>query len=298
MLDFRKPEIEDKEKYQSALDRTSLMGCDCSFANIYLWRDYYDIRICFKNDFVFTAYFNGDKPAGYTLPFGGNNLRWAVEEIFADSNERNVDELQIGLLTEETKSQLDSLFPGKFFYEEEPEDADYIHLRENLAELKGKKFHGKRNHISQFKRNYPQYEYAPLTRDNFSDALLVAAKWCDIRKDIDGEEFGSDYPAMEDAFLHFDKLGLFGGIIYVDGQAVSMTVASKIRGDICDVHFEKSIIDGGYPIICNEFAKNLFGSGYKYMNREEDMGIEGLRKSKLSYRPDIHLMKYTAKLVR
>ena len=296
MIDFKKPEISDKSRFQKALDKTDFMGCDCSFANTYLWRDYYDIRIGFKGDFVFKAYFDNGKPSGYTLPFGGTDLKWAVNEILLDAQERNVEQPLIGLLTEETKALLEKNFSGRFVYEENRESADYIYLQENLAYLKGRKYHGKRNHISQFVRKYPDYRYVPLTRENFSDALLIAAKWCDERKDIHGESFGSDYSAIEDGFLHFDELEFFGGIIYADNQAVAMTVASKIRGNVCDVHFEKSIIEGGYPIINQEFSKTA--TDYKYLNREEDMGLEGLRKSKLSYRPDILLMKYNAKLVK
>lgn len=295
-MDFRKPEISDKVIIQNALDKTNFMGCDTSFANTYLWRDYYDIRIGFKGDFVFKAYFENDKPTGYTLPFGGDNIKWAVDEIIIDARERGIENPLIGLLTEETANLLQEVYKDKFKFTENPENADYIYLQEDLANLKGKKYHSKRNHISQFVRKYPDYSFKPLTRENFSDALIVAAKWCDIRKDIEGETFGSDYTAIEDAFLHFDELGLFGGIIYVKGEAVAMTVASKIRGDICDIHFEKSIIDGGYSIINNEFSKTL--SDFKYLNREEDLGLEGLRKSKLSYKPVIFLKKYDATLVK
>lgn len=296
MIDFHKPEICDREKFQEALDKTDFMGCDTSFANTYLWRDHYDIRIGFKKDFVFKAYFDGDVPAGYTLPFGGKDIKWAVDEILLDAKERGVENPLIGLLTDNAVELLKSFYPDTFVFTESPDNADYIYLQEDLANLKGKKYHSKRNHISQFVRKYPDYTYKPLTRENFSDALLVAGKWCDIRKDIEGELFGSDYTAIEDSFLHFDELGLFGGIVYVNGDAVAMTVASKIRGNICDVHFEKSVIDGGYSIINNEFSKTL--SSYKYLNREEDMGLEGLKKSKLSYKPAIILMKYDATLVK
>ena len=292
MIEFREPRIEDREKLQNALDKTNAMGCDCTFANTYIWRNYYNIKIAFKNDFVFKSYFTDGNLSGYTLPFGGKEINWAVNEIFKDARERNLDRVLIGLLTEDKKELLEKLYPNQFTFIEERDNADYIYLQENLANLSGKKYHGKRNHISKFIRTYPDYKYVPLSRDNFSDALLVAAKWCDERQDIDGEQFGSDYAAIEDSFLHFDKLGMFGGILYVDGSAVAMTVASIIRDNICDVHFEKSIIDGGYAVINNEFAKSL--DNIKYLNREEDMGLEGLRKSKLSYHPEIILKKYSA----
>lgn len=296
MLDFRKPDIDDKLKYQTFLERSDFQGCDCSFANIYLWRDRYNIKIAFKGDYVFTAYFDGGKPVGYSMPFGGKDTHWAINEILTDAKERDAQDFEIGLLTGKMVDEIKMIFPDEFVFEETRDEADYIYLQQNLANLSGKKYHGKRNHISQFLRNYPDYKYVPLNRDNFSDALLVAAKWCSDREDIDGEEFGSDYPAIEDAFLYFNSLGLFGGVLYAEDKAVAMTIASKIRGDICDVHFEKSVIDGGYAVINNELAKSLVD--YKYINREEDMGLEGLRKSKLSYKPYTILMKYNAKPVK
>lgn len=295
MIDFRTPKIEDKQRYQTALEKTDFADCDSSFAVTYLWRNYYDIKIAFKNGFVFKGYFEKGKPTGYTLPFGGDNLKWAVEEILRDAGERGIEKPVIGLLTEKTRDELQRIFPGKFIFRESRNDADYIYLRDDLANLAGKKYHGKRNHISRFKKDYPFYSYRPLERENFSHALCIAAKWCNERGSIHGEEYGADYAAIEDAFLNFDNLELFGGLIYIRDDAVAMTVASKIRGDICDVLFEKAILPKAYPVINNEFSKTL--TNYKFVNREEDKGIQGLRKSKLSYKPEILLMKYTAILV-
>ena len=101
MLEFRKPKIEDKEKYQNALDKTNFMDGECSFANTYMWSEHYDTRIAFKNDFVFRCYFENDKPIGYTIPFGGEDLKWAVEELLQDAKDRNATEFELGLLTEE-----------------------------------------------------------------------------------------------------------------------------------------------------------------------------------------------------
>lgn len=100
--------------------------------------------------------------------------------------------------------------------------------------------------------------------------------------------------AIEDCFLHFHELDLFGGIIYVDNKAVAMTVASKIVMVSVMFILKSLLIDNGYPVINNEFVKTL--TDFKYINREEDMGLEDLRKSKLSYKPNIILMKYNAKV--
>ena len=114
MLEFRKPKIEDKEKDQNALDKTNFMDGECSFANTYMWSEHYDTRIAFKNDFVFRCYFENDKPVGYTIPFGGEDLKWAVEELLQDAKDRNATEFELGLLTEEVKEKLKE-FQGEIY---------------------------------------------------------------------------------------------------------------------------------------------------------------------------------------
>lgn len=286
MLDFYTPTLDDYKWIKELTFNSGQIGCDISFATTYLWRDKYDIRICSHNDTFFKGYFGEDGGVGYTFPIGKMPPKQSLEILLCDAQKRNVKPL-IGMLNRSNAEILTHLYPDMFEIIEEPESADYIYSRENLAELVGKKYHAKRNHISKFKRNNPQYSYEPLNASNFEDAYFVAHKWHMQSSDK------SELEAIREALDNFDALELMGGVLYVANRPVAMTIASKINDYVCDVNFEKAVeVDGAYAVINNEFAKSQ--PQFLQFNREEDMGIEGLRKSKLSYYPDKILMKYTA----
>ena len=164
---------------------------------------------------------------------------------------------------------------------------DYLYLRSDLADLSGKKYHAKRNHLSKFFRTYENYSVEEITKDNFSDVIAVAKRW------QQGAVDSGELSAIRDALMYFQRLGMFGILLYVDGRPVAVSIGSRISDDVCDVNFEKAVgIDEAYAVINNEFAKRY--SGFTYLNREEDLGIEGLRKSKLSYHPLELIEKSTA----
>ncbi len=287
MLSFRTPTLEDKEWITRYTDSSGQIGCDVSFVTTYLWRKKYNIRVCEFDGVYYKAYFSSDGTLGYSFPIGDKPPKESLEVLIMDAKERGVKPL-IGVLNKTNKEILERLFPDKFTFFEERDSADYIYSRENLANLPGKKYHAKRNHISKFMRNHPDFSYKPLCKDNLEDAFFVAHKWHMIN---DSDK--SELEAIREALDNFEELSLFGGVLYVDMRPVAMTIGSKINDFVCDVHFEKAVdVDGAYAVINNEFAKAH--SEFMQFNREEDLGLEGLRKSKLSYNPDKILMKYTA----
>ena len=290
MLEFYTPTLEDYKWIKDFTTASGQIGCDISFATTYLWRNVYDIRVCRHNDVFYKAYFDGEKVRGYTFPIGDKPPAQMLEPLMMDSQQRCHKPL-IGMLNRTNKEILEHLYPDVFDFFEERDDADYIYSRENLAQLSGKKFHAKRNHISKFKRNYPDYEYRNLDKSNFEDAFFVAHKWHMNNNTADKSELS----VIREALDCFNELELMGGVLYVSDRPVAMTIASRINDYVCDVNFEKAVeVDGAYAVINNEFAKSQ--PQFLQFNREEDLGIEGLRKSKLSYYPDKILMKYTAKM--
>lgn len=290
MLEFYTPTLEDYKWIKDFTTASGQIGCDISFATTYLWRNVYDIRVCRHNDVFYKAYFDGEKVRGYTFPIGDKPPAQMLEPLMIDAQQRCHKPL-IGMLNRTNKEILEHLYPDVFDFFEERDDADYIYSRENLAQLSGKKFHAKRNHISKFKRNYPDYEYRNLDKSNFEDAFFVAHKWHMNNNTADKSELS----VIREALDCFNELELMGGVLYVSDRPVAMTIASKINDYVCDVNFEKAVeVDGAYAVINNEFAKSQ--PQFLQFNREEDLGIEGLRKSKLSYYPDKILMKYTAKM--
>ncbi|MBQ8859783.1 MAG: DUF2156 domain-containing protein [Ruminococcus sp.] len=287
MLDFHTPTLEDKDWIEKLVKNSGQIGCDVSFATTYLWREKYDIRVCNHDGVLYKAYFGKNGVSGYTFPIGDKPPKVMLDEIIKDAKERKVKPL-IGMLNKTNAEILFHIYPDMFEFTEERDSADYIYSRENLANLAGKKFHAKRNHISKFKRNNENFEYKSIDEENKEDAFFVAHKW-HMQNDSDKSELS----AIREAVDNFSELDLLGGILYVNSRPVAMTIGSKINDYVLDVNFEKAVeVDGAYAVINNEFAKA--NAGFLQFNREEDLGLEGLRKSKLSYNPDKILMKYTA----
>lgn len=301
-------------------------GSDASFANIFLLRQKYGTQIALQEGFLFRYYNGQGSRRGYAFPLGSGEPQAALALIVEDARESGrplefclVDEPRAQILREyfKTTAGVDSAEPT-FFFSENRGDSDYIYSAESLATLAGNLYRKKRNHVSRFNRTYLDYEIRPLTPSNFADALAVEKSWlnietlgessdtdcectCECReaawaeRSEDEKSRLSEYCAIREAIEHFDELSMKGAVLYVGGVPAGMTMASEILPDVWDIHFEKVIdeyaVNGGYAIINKLFAERLVAAGAKSINREEDIGLEGLRKAKLSYYPQTILDK-------
>lgn len=295
MLEWSIPEAEDEDWINSCIAVSGTMASDASFANIYLLRNKYSTKISRYKDFIIRKYSGKGARCGYTFPLGKGDVAKALAEIEKDAKECG-ERLQFAFVTEEQKEVLENAMPARFCYSSDAGDSDYIYLRSELASLSGKAFHKKKNHFSKFVRTYPDYKYYEIGACNIYDAQKVADAWYyEHLQDEDASQL-AEYKAIKEALDNFEELGLIGGIIYVNDSPCAMTIASKINENTVDVHFEKVVgeyaLNGGYAAINKLFSEKL--DGVTWLNREEDIGIEGLRKAKLSYRPKIMLKKYSA----
>ena len=295
MLEWSIPEAEDEDWINSCIAVSGTMASDASFANIYLLRNKYSTKISRYKDFIIRKYSGKGARCGYTFPLGKGDVAKAFAEIEKDAKECG-ERLQFAFVTEEQKEVLENAMPARFCYSSDAGDSDYIYLRSELASLSGKAFHKKKNHFSKFVRTYPDYKYYEIGACNIYDAQKVADAWYyEHLHDEDASQL-AEYKAIKEALENFEELGLIGGIIYVNDSPCAMTIASKINENTVDVHFEKAVgeyaLNGGYAAINKLFSEKL--DVVTWLNREEDIGIEGLRKAKLSYRPKIMLKKYSA----
>ena len=295
MLEWSIPEAEDEDWINRCIAVSGTMASDASFANIYLLRNKYSTKISRYKDFIIRKYSGKGARCGYTFPLGKGDVAKALAEIEKDAKECG-ERLQFAFVTEEQKEVLENAMPARFCYSSDAGDSDYIYLRSELASLSGKAFHKKKNHFSKFVRTYPDYKYYEIGACNIYDAQEVADAWYyEHLQDEDASQL-AEYKAIKEALDNFEELGLIGGIIYVNDSPCAMTIASKINENTVDVHFEKAVgeyaLNGGYAAINKLFSEKL--DGVTWLNREEDIGIEGLRKAKLSYRPKIMLKKYSA----
>lgn len=290
MFDFKAPVKDDLPYIRKICEKFGTMGCDFSPANIFIWRNKYNIKICVYNGFLVMAYFSDGKPWGYCFPLGEGDPTAVVAEIFKDAKQRGL-EANFVMLTEAQRQKLVEITGYKFSFKELKGDEDYIYRNYDLSILPGKRFHAKRNHISKFNRTYPKWNFAIINKNNKNDALNVAEKWCKS-KNINPYT-NDEYKAIEETLQNYELLKMHGGILYVEEEPVAMTMGCEINQKTFDVIFEKALVeyDGVYAKVNNEFVKTLVG--FEFINREEDMGIESLRQAKLSYHPVVILKRYS-----
>ena len=179
------------------------------------------------------------------------------------------------------------------------EVADYVYETEQLAQLHGKKLQAKRNHCNRFEAAYPDYRVLPLTADQLPRCRAFTDEWYRLHfLENDPADYALEQRAIGLAFDHFDALGMTGLVLEVEDEVVAFAMGNPIRPDVFDVNFEKARADmnGPYPMINREFARRIAQEQpqYRFLNREDDMGLEGLRRAKESYIPDLLLEKLLA----
>lgn len=286
MICFKPVTIEDKNLFDTYLLNDIGVISDKSFFNIFCWQGFYDTMWSeLENCLVIRFKINGFARLGYMV--FGNNCQEIPHAIILKLNN---DALSFGqpliltCLTEDNVKFLKSQTFVNFIFEESRNSADYIYYRTDLVNLEGRKYAAKRNHIKQFKTQY-KYEYKPLTKDGFKECVKWNKKWNE-KNEIISSTLVAESNAIEMAYNNFESLNLIGGILYVDDCIIAFTYGSPLNNSTVCVHVEKANKNyvGVYAMINNLFAKNL-PSPYQYINREEDLGDMGLRKSKLSYHP-------------
>lgn len=294
MLQFKSPKLSDKTMIDKILNSSDAEGCGFSFGNLYLWQKEYDMQFCIEDSFLFISSSLGVNRA-YACPVGSGNLKEALLKVCRHAENNGIHPIFYAI-TEKQKVKMEEALPGTFFFCDERDYYDYIYLTENLAELSGRKYHGKRNHIAKFKKLY-DCKYEKITDSNISDCKFILDEWHKGKfsdRAEDGEAAAETDVAYESIRL-FKELGYEGGILYADGKPCAYSMGEPLNDSVFCTHIEKALPEyrEAYSVINCETAKALLGK-YTYINREDDAGDEGLRKAKLSYYPDILLVKYAA----
>lgn len=295
-MEFFTPSIENVDLIKKVLINNTKQFCEMSVANTILWSRYYHTQIAFWEGEL--IYRSETKNGEYS--FAGNLLiasepKRLFDRIVELANE-NKQALIMHCIDEKEAAMIETWYPGVYQISYNRDSSDYIYLREKLASLAGKKLHGKRNHIHRFEENNPDWAYESIHDENEEECARMAMKWC--LKNCMNEEEEIEYDKIDESKLvvyairHRKELGMIGGALRVRGEIIAITLGEPLTADTFVVHFEKAYaeIQGAYPMINREFVKHEL-SGYTYVNREEDLGVEGLRKAKLSYHPEIILNK-------
>lgn len=295
MVDFKRVELSDREWIEPLLMGSGYKGSEYVFSNNYIYRKIYHIDVARMDGFYLVRSEKGQ--ASYLYPAGSGDVKPVIEALLADAAERG-DVFRMHGVTKESAALLETLFPERFIIEEVRDNFDYIYESERLITLAGKKLHSKRNFINRFRQeNEGRWAYEPITHANLDACWDMNERWCEQYGCDDNESLAEEACAVRNCFNNFDALGLSGGMLLVDGRVVAYTMGRPISHETFIVHIEKAFseVAGAYPMINQQFVSHA-AADYKYINREDDVGDEGLRKAKLSYKPDILLEKYAVTL--
>ncbi len=291
MIPFEQVQIQHKQMITDCYFHDGKQNSEYSFANLFMWgrQEFAMVAGCVC---VFSHW--GDRSI-YLYPVGGD-VRTALEALMDDATARGIPLRMHGLDQTDLK-QLDTWFPGQFFWHTNRDSFDYVYDIARLAELNGRKLQQKRNHIHRFEEAYPDWLLEDITPELLAECSAMVDDWYQVHG---AEDYGLEAWAIRRCFENFEAIGMEGLILRGEpgGKILALTMGNRTSPDTFDVNFEKaySDINGAYPLINRSFARYLQAKypELRFLNREDDMGLPGLRKAKESYHPDILAEKYSA----
>ena len=296
MISFSRLQLAQKAQYEDILFACGSRSCEYSFDNLYLWGR--QEAAFFPGGIAFFSHFYGKSV--YPYPIGTGDRRAIVEAVIQDAQARGIP-CRFTSLTRPETEELESWFPGRFLFRPDRDGFDYVYAIDDLADLKGRKFQKKRNHVHKFQASHPDCLSVPLEKENLPQAQEMVAQW--FRQRLAEDPHGDyllEQIALSRAFRHFEALGMEGLMLVENGQVLAVTLASRLSENTMDVHFEKARedVDGAYAAVNCEFARHLRlkHPELAFLNREDDLGLPGLRQAKLSYQPHHMEEKYCAYL--
>lgn len=293
-MEFREIKIEDRDWIRELVEYSDFKGSGYSFALMLLWQDSYQTMVGRYKDFVIFRSVMEDGSYVYSMPAGKGNMDEALSEIEKDA-EKNGYQLCLYGVEDSAKCWLKVNRPGEFTYEPLRDAWDYVYNREDLATLKGKKYSSKRNHINRFTET-DDWEYQQMSDLNMKDCLEMADIWYDDAVAKGNKSVIDEKKVLDKAIKYFNELELTGGVLYKAGKLVAFTIGEALDKETYHVLIEKAYSDvhGAYPMINQQYVLHEM-QNFRYVNREEDTGLPGLRKAKESYHPAFMIEKCLAR---
>lgn len=290
-IDFHALTIEDKDWLTRAFQEDGKQSCEFTFANNFLWSRVYHVCVAKCCGCAVLHFTEGDMEF-YAFPCGAGDKKAALEALILHADSRGRKPLMTAL-TEAEVQRLQKWFPEQFEISTNRDDYDYVYRTEDLLRLAGKKYHGKRNHIARFRES--DWCYEEIDAGNIGQCAEMLSEWKEQRRENWDESAENECRVVQDAVEWYDRLGLDGGLLRQNGRVVAFCMGEPLNRDTYVVHFEKAFSDvqGAYAAINQQFVEHVC-QGFSYVNREEDMGEEGLRRAKMSYRPVKLVEKYRA----
>lgn len=293
MLSFKKITLNERELLEHYLPYHKERSCDFTVGVVLMWKDFYSIEYTVDNDTLFMKYTSPNGNIVFPFPQGENAIA-GLNKVDEYCKENNIP-TTFCFITEDDLEIIKSHFVNVESRDERMW-ADYLYEAQNIINLVGKKYAHQRNHINKFLRSYQDYSFEQITSDTKHEAQEF---FIEISKNFDKTSIYAqeDQKRAHDVIDNCSEYAMFGGMLKVDGQVIGISYG-EILNDTLFIHIERADTEylGAYQMLVNMFAKHFVTEKVKYINREDDSGDEGLRKSKLSYRPIKLIDKYNVKI--
>lgn len=293
MMNFQKIDLSRKDAYNAYLHTCTERGCEYSLVNLYIWGRQ---RIALT-DGCLAVFSQFQRSSVYPFPIGKGDIAKVLDAIIHDAQMRGL-ECRLTSMTAQDCAFLEEHYPGRFQFHPDRSSCDYVYDIRKLSALPGRKYQRKRNHVNRFYQNHPDCRVVPIEESLLPQVKAMADAWYEGRKE---EDFSLEQRALHRALEMWTQLSLEGIVLTENGKILAMTAGSYLNEDTFDVHFEKALeeVDGAYAAINQSFAAYLTEKypGLQWLNREDDLGLPGLRKAKLSYCPDRLIVKFWANLL-
>ena len=293
--DFKPLELEDRAFIHDMLWGYGPGISEMTFTNLFIWRGHYGFQWAVYKDWLLIISREGANGTYAFQPVGPSSRKEAVVVLLEWlRDEKNIENPRIERADERCVAELGGM--ENIVIEPLRDHFDYVYRREDLVQLAGSKYRSKRNHINQLLRFY-SFEYEPLQEKHIDDCLALQEKWCQMNRCEDDLDLLSEDEAIREILTQYNALHVQGAVIIIEGRVGAFTAGERLNNDTVVIHIEKADPDipGLYPLINQQFCKNMRDDAI-YINREQDLGIDGLRKAKLSYYPDHFVEKYRIRM--
>lgn len=294
-MEFAEISINDKVLFDKYLGQYNPQVSELTFTNLFMWRGYYKIRYALIKDFLCIISVP-DKSSPFAFfpigDFSKGDLQDVVPELKRYFNYKGWT-LEFKRVAEEELKYLRSFTSSNHSIVYDRDNSDYVYSSSDLINLSGKKYDAKRNHINKFNKLYG-FEYVAMDEANIDECHRIMNDWCSERKCEEHKGLYCEKLANTEVLNNFKALGCKGALIRVNDRFEAFTVGERLNTDTAVVHIEKanSKINGLYTLINQQFCEKEWHD-IAYVNREQDLGSEGLRKAKLSYHPVKMVNKYS-----
>ncbi len=292
-MEFNRLKCEDKDRFKEVVKRHYYQNAESSFTNMFLWSEPYHIEIAYGEYAMYARFQAVDGEVSYLAPYLYDfdaPIKLALKELRTHIHAEGKTFCIKGVV-KDIKEKIEREIQADFKFFEDRNNFEYIYLSEDLITLAGKKLHAKRNHINYFEKNFT-YEYRPYDKSLKDECIAHIEDWVDHKDDM--KSLRDEIGVLNTILDNYDKMDVKGAVVLVNGKVEALTFGEALNADTAIIHIEKANpeIRGLYPYINREFVAREWAE-YKYINREEDMGLEGLRKAKLSYNPVTMVEKYS-----